>query len=206
VLRFHWRLVKRLPELLWASASRVEKVIGVVSFLLSVFGLTAWFATLLAAWLDTWWPISPLWALLPLAFLFVYGLMKANYEAFQEVDDRKEELEKKLEEKKKRMALRRLLGEAVTRGHLLRAQDPSRHEAEVWGRNTHDLVVDALTVAEAEFLLAGDYPDATTDLTDTQRWMKYRIDRIMKLLEQLHNFDINPNFNPDNYPKDWMSR
>lgn len=188
--RFYWNLVLRLPELLWASASRLEKIIGVVSLGLTVFGVTAW------------WPFSPLWGLVPILLFFTYGLLKANYEAFQKEAQKNEQLredkralEEKLEEKKKRIALRRLLGEAVTRGKLLLDEDPSEHEALEWGYKTHDLVMAALTTAEAEFLLAGP----TTDVSDVQQWMEYRMDQIMQLLQQLHTYDINPDFDP----QDW---
>jgi hypothetical protein len=85
----------------------VDKAISIGTLCLSVFGVT------------TWWPFSPLWALLPLSLLFLYGAMKANYKAFQEIDHKNTRLEAKLTTNAKRVALKDALGMAHKRGQRL---------------------------------------------------------------------------------------
>ncbi len=85
-MRFYWKLILRIPGSLWGSASFLEKTISVSAFCLSVFGVTAW------------WPFSPLWALAPVALLFIYGLMKANYDKFRELERERDALQIRIAE------------------------------------------------------------------------------------------------------------
>lgn len=187
----------RTLALLVRFYKRGDLVIGALALL----GLSGYVALL---------SLAPLrWLVAGVIVLVLYAVALAVYTKFTEVEDRKEELEEKLEERQKRIALRDLLGKAVSRGNELLHEDPTTSEALAWGECTDDLVRDALTAAEAEFLFAGTSEDTVTpisDPTEAQQWIGYRMDRIMKLLQELHNYDINPNFNPDEYPEDWVGR
>jgi hypothetical protein len=210
VARFYWDLVSRLPELLWTSASRWEKIIGVGSLCLSVFGVTAA------------WPFSPLWGLAPILLFFVYGLLKANYQAFREVKDEKRALERKLEERERRKAVKDLLGNAQEEGESLKQGRKDTFNAEIrydeevrmWVNRTYNLINDAFGKAEAqrfisnegytEIELLGYEPPPYVYLGSTQR--KYlippRLKRLHELIPRLHDLDVNPDFDPQN----WINR
>jgi hypothetical protein len=53
-----------------------------------------------------------LWALLPVGLLFLYGLLKANYEQFQVVEEDRNHLQREKTTSAKRVALKEALGEA----------------------------------------------------------------------------------------------
>jgi hypothetical protein len=53
-----------------------------------------------------------LWALLPVGLLFLYGLLKANYEQFQVVEEDRNHLQREKTSNAKRVALKEALGEA----------------------------------------------------------------------------------------------
>ncbi|HSH58871.1 MAG TPA: hypothetical protein VK988_04355 [Acidimicrobiales bacterium] len=90
---FYWRLLRYTPVLLWKAGERVVTAIS-----LGVAALTA----LNREWL-TWTQasaagISPAWGFLPVGLLFLYGLLRANYEAYQRIDRERGALAEKLGE------------------------------------------------------------------------------------------------------------
>ncbi len=148
--RFYGRLARRLPDLLWGSASLLEKITGVVSLCLSVVGVTAW------------WPFSPLWALLPIFLFLLYGLMKANYEAFQKIKAEKDALEKQIETDEKRAAIGEGLADLYYEGITLRAEImDSTDETPVsecnerlleWRRSVADYVEENVSIGKAQYV------------------------------------------------------
>lgn len=191
-------------------------MIGVISFLLSVFGLTAWLATFLATWLSTWWPISPLWALLPLALLFVYGLMKANYEAFRGVEQENERLQSKLALAAKRKAAKDLLGDAMDEGNILRQSHRKNSEEKIkftshqdvvdWVERTHNLIEAAFDKAEARHFMNSDDYKPEKPLP----WREVRVDpyryhviprlrRLDQLIVRASELPLNPDFDPQHW-------
>lgn len=74
---FYWRLLRQAPVLVWRAGDGTLKAFALAVALAG--GLNhAW-----AAWIDSGWQgISPAWGFLPVGLLFVYGLLKANHEAF----------------------------------------------------------------------------------------------------------------------------
>jgi hypothetical protein len=228
VLRFYRDLASRLPDLLWISAGLLEKIIGVVSLCLSVFGVTAW------------WPFSPLWAFLPLVLFVLYGLMKANYEKFQEEEQKRKQveaeiarLEKKLASERKRKAVMDLLGDAQEEGESLKQgktydlkdENPDKEDDELldeyhakrereeraWVNRTYNLIHAAFSKAEAQRFISneglteeemfGRKMRRSFYLTFDQR--KYlipaRLKRLDGVIDRANSLPINPDFDP----QDW---
>ena len=96
----------------------MDKGISVTSLVLTAFGFTPW------------WPFSSLWALLPISLLFIYGLMKANYEAFRKIQAERDRLlaEKQTEEQRATIAvsLQQLYSQGVSlRTAIVNSDDES---------------------------------------------------------------------------------
>ncbi len=79
--RFHWILVRQIPVVLWTAANRWKSIAAFILFLLTLvnrrFG---------GKLVNSWHAISPWWAFLPVGLLFVYGLMRSNYEHFKQME------------------------------------------------------------------------------------------------------------------------
>jgi hypothetical protein len=78
--RFCGRLAWRAPGILWEASK------GWVTFAGVAFLYLGFNRQLADQGLSVFGSVSPLWALLPVGLLFVYGLMKANYEAFMHIE------------------------------------------------------------------------------------------------------------------------
>ncbi len=79
--RFYWVLVCGIPKALY----------NVADLTLSASAVVAFFLTLLNRRLGerlvmSWHAISPWWALLPMGLLFIYGLMRSNYEHYCQLE------------------------------------------------------------------------------------------------------------------------
>jgi hypothetical protein len=170
--------------------------------------------------LISWWMVF--------VALLVFGLMWAVYEKWKGANDRKEELEEKLAEQQKRIAVKDLLGDAQEEGEGLKQgrkytftaevsdeyQAIYDEEVRVWINRTYNLINDALGKAEAqrfisnqgytEIELLGYEPPPYVYLSSTQR--KYlippRLRRLHELTARLHDLDVNPDFDP----QDWTNR
>jgi hypothetical protein len=78
---FYWRLTRRVPAILWTAANISKSVIAFAAFLLLLLN------RYIGGKLLTWWHgISPWWAFLPVGLIFLYGLMKANYERYCQLE------------------------------------------------------------------------------------------------------------------------
>src|SRR5215469_2459892 len=85
--RFYGSLVLRIPSLLYDASDRVVSAVGVVVFV----------ATLLnREWgklsTDGWDGVSPWWAALPVFLLLAYGMLRANYERFEDLERERQAL------------------------------------------------------------------------------------------------------------------
>lgn len=83
MLRFYGSLSLRAIILLFNETDRVLTAVTVLAFLVAFFNREAGKAVTTA-----WEGFDPWWAVAPVAFLVVYGLMKANYERFTMLEDR----------------------------------------------------------------------------------------------------------------------
>jgi hypothetical protein len=159
------------------------------------------------------WPFSSLWGLVPLALLFVYGLSKANYEAFCEVEQKirrieaeKSALQEKLTTAEKRRALKDLLGEAHEDGESL-YQAYDEDNVAVWVTRTRDLIEAALDKSEAQLFLSnrGDLPFTPVDDARTmyvymqEQALGNRLIRLEELTNRLDSLNIRPDFDPHAY-------
>lgn len=199
--RFYWELVKRIPDLLWSSAGRLDKVISVGSLGLTVPGVTPL------------WPFSAAWALLPLAALFVYGLMKANYEAFRAVESRNEASEAQVGTDEKRRAYKESLGTAYREGARLystvfvdevrqryRPIEDVKADVTDWRERVCAFLGGALGAHQAE-LFRGEFGEAKmegTFRTDHVRaWIEDRLRKLERLIEQADSAQLRPGFDPE---------
>jgi hypothetical protein len=95
--RFYWGLVCRIPALLWVAANRWKSIAAFILFFLALFN-----RQLGGRLVTSWHAISLWWAFLPVGILFVYGLMKSNYEHFCQLESN---LNQKLTEQDRRYSV-----------------------------------------------------------------------------------------------------
>jgi len=74
VLRFYFRVLRRFPGVLYGAAG----VVSTLTLLLATAVLA--FNRTLAGHIVGWNGFSPVWAIVPIALVLVYGVAKANYE------------------------------------------------------------------------------------------------------------------------------
>src|SRR5215212_10560973 len=117
--RFHWQKYggRRSWRILIDSATSIEKGRGVVALWGGAFFGLLFLGTPLGDWVMSTWQILPWWVvpvflLASVVFLFVRGLVKANYEDIQEIEGDKTRLKERLASEEKRAALDELLGDA----------------------------------------------------------------------------------------------
>lgn len=75
--RFYWVLVCGIPEALWNAFDLTISASAVVIFLLTLLN-----RRLGERLVMSWHAISPWWSLVPVAMIFIYGLMRSNYEHY----------------------------------------------------------------------------------------------------------------------------
>lgn len=83
MLRFYGKLLRRTPTLLWESAKKWDAVAGVATLCLLGLGVTIEEVP--------WWVVFA-----PIGLLFLYGMLKSNYEEFRGLERRIGELEAEL--------------------------------------------------------------------------------------------------------------
>jgi Ca2+-binding RTX toxin-like protein len=134
--RFCGLLLRKAPTAAIAAADNV-----LLALAIGIAGL-ALFNRPLARAVSSWEGFSPWFAAVPFVLLFVYGLLKANYEAFVTIAEREQATRDQLADAGKRRAVKSLLGGLSERGKILLAlgehlQASSLHE---WDAQTCDLV------------------------------------------------------------------
>ena len=85
--RFYWSLVCRIPALIFSATARVGTLSVMVVFIIVVLN-RQWARFVMQNWMG----FSPWWALIPVGALFIWALLKANFEKFQAVQDEVERL------------------------------------------------------------------------------------------------------------------
>ncbi len=187
----------------------MEKIIGVGSLGLSVFGVTAW------------WPFSPLWGAAPILLFFAYGLLKANYKRFEEIKEQCERLASRVATDEKRIALKDLLGETREEGPRAHARTHETGDWDIlsrWTNETHDLIEAAFGKGEAQLFLSDEgYPthslpgspgnDAWAALAQSnvsarnrrEREIGYRLRRLDSLILRADSLPIRPDFDPQGW-------
>ena len=201
---FYWRLVRRSFPLLWEALKRGDTMASILTAILGVAGLS-WVLQFIPVWV----PVSAF------GFLFVYGLLAANYEEVRKFGDAKQDLESKLATAKKRKAVKDLLGVAVEQGEdlrvILRTEGDSfrlvgKQDVEEWVHRTHDLIEAAFDKGEARrFLDSSDYtPEKTVPYREIRiDPYKYhltpRLQRLNELILRANTLEINPDFDPQSF-------
>lgn len=132
MLRFYGLLAIRAVEVFYKAADHLTTAISIGVFLFSfviLFNESAGKAIV-----STWDGISPWWSLLPLGLLFLYGLARANYQQFQQLESRltaaqseitsqaliNSQLQEKLDERERRKGAFAVLGKQLAEGVALR--------------------------------------------------------------------------------------
>lgn len=97
-VRFYGRLARESPQALWHAASRGQVIFGSIILALAFLNRPA------AKSLGDWEGASPWWGLILLGGLFLLGLLKANHEAFVQVEDAKADAERERDEAQRQLA------------------------------------------------------------------------------------------------------
>ncbi len=137
--------------------------------------------------------LVPWWT--PLVVLVVFGSMWAVYEKWKEANDRKTELEKKLEERQKRRAIKNLLAEAIKEGRRLRTQGKGEQAAlrpavSKWVEDTQELIERAFDKADALYFRGSEIDDGFWPVDECLR-------RLDHLRAQANHVNINPDFDSE---------
>lgn len=212
MLRYYWGLIRRAPMLVW-EASKVWTTLTAVATLYLALSPE------LASWgLGVFGAISPLWALVPVGFLFLFGLLRASYEEFQDTDKKASELEKTVATASKRKTVKDLLAEAVDEGNELRGvYDRKRREIRIghhpgiedWVHRSHDLVEAAFDKGEARHFLSGEgfriegvSPEDNLYLGRDTYSVAVRLWRLDQLIVRANSLEINPEFDPERFARE----
>ena len=102
---------------MWASTDYYLKTTAIVSFLVALLN-----RPIASVVMNTVTGFSPLWALVPVGLFFLFGLMKANHEKFQEVEQERDELEAKNSE----IEAERVQGSGQNQGAVLMVEDEGK--------------------------------------------------------------------------------
>jgi hypothetical protein len=174
------------------------------------------FAVLGVAGLSWILQFIPLWVpASALGLIFIYGLLRANYQEFREVEDAKRNLESKLATARKRKAVKDLLGVAVEQGEDLRVtlrkegdsfRFVSKQDVEEWVHRTRDLIEAAFDKGEARrFLDSSDYkpekplPYREIRIDPYKYHLTPRLQRLNELILRANTLEINPDFDPQRF-------
>jgi hypothetical protein len=79
---YYWALLRRVPGVLWQSWNKA------ITFLAALVAVLALVNREAARDVTNWHGFSPFWALAPFGLLVFYGLLRANYEAFDAIRQR----------------------------------------------------------------------------------------------------------------------
>jgi hypothetical protein len=197
-------LLKRSFPLFWEAVKRGDTIASVLFAVLGVAGLS-WILQFIPLWVPAG----------ALGLIFIYGLLRANYQEFREVEDAKRILEAKLATARKRKAVKDLLGVAVEQGEDLRVtlrkegdsfRFVSKQDVEEWVHRTRDLIEAAFDKGEARrFLDSSDYkPEKPLPYREIRSEpYKYhltpRLQRLNELILRANTLEINPDFEPQRF-------
>jgi hypothetical protein len=175
---------------LWDSARLYVEIAGVYALVVGIIGVS----TL---------TFPPVWALVPIALLFLYGLMKVNYEEFRNIERVRDELRKGETTRKKRIELKDALANSSEEGQRLYASDPTAEAAEEWVNDTADLIRAALGDGEVHvFVSAPGITLHSGNKTHQQLWIEGRLHRLSELIARVDSLDLHPDFDP----QDWTNQ
>jgi hypothetical protein len=196
MLRFYWSTVRRLHVILWTATDRYVTGLGIGSAVLTFFSpelaQVSWISVpALSRW----------WALLPLGVLFLYGMLRANYEAFKKIENRNADLEAKLVSVEKRRTTLDLLGRYHAKGQELARDNPrveempeaTAEEISEWGQGVYRLIRAAYGSGRAEIFLSGK------DRGYIEVWLQERLAQLVRLMEQTSEMDLRPDFDPEDF-------
>ena len=197
-------MLKRSFPLFWDAVKRGDTIASVLFAVLGVAGLS-WILQFIPLWVPAG----------ALGLIFMYGLLRANYQEFREVEDAKRNLESKLATARKRKAVKDLLGVAVEQGEdlhvTLRKEGDSfrfvsEQDVKEWVHRTRDLIEAAFDKAEARrFLDSSDYkpekplPYREIRIDPYKYHLTPRLQRLNELILRANTLEINPDFDPQSF-------
>jgi hypothetical protein len=201
VRRFYGRLARRAFPLFWEALKQGDTIASLLTAVFGLAGLT-WVLQLIPLWVPLGTFVS----------LFVYGVLRANYEEFRTVEYAKHDLESKLATAEKRKAVKDLLGIAVQQGEDLRVQVRregseikliGQQDVEDWVHRTHDLIEAAFDKGEARrFLDSSDYKPETPvpyreiRVDPYKYYLEPRLQRLNELIVRANGLEVSPDFDP----------
>ena len=195
---FYWQLAKRSFPLFWDTLKQGDAIAGVLTSLFGIAGLT-WVLQLIPWWV----PVGAF------SFLFLYGLLKANFETFQQVEaarkeaqDEKERLQKRLTTHEKRAEIKRAMAQAALEGELLHNGKPTKEQAQSWANRVAVMIWDALDAGEVR-LFYNDFDasvNTVAEESEEKQAIRRRLKRLHELIPEVNSLDVNPDFDV----RDWI--
>ena len=193
------RLVKRSLPLSWDALKQGDAIAGVLTSVFGVAGLS-W----VLQFIPWWVPVGAF------GLLFLYGLLKANFEQFQQIERKLDEerraneaLKEKLTTTERRKALKKALSSAADEGERLHIAMPTVEQAEAWAGRVRLMIALALDTGEMR-LFDREY-GATTVNSQTnrkdKRYIRRRLQHLHELIPRVELLDVNPDF----VASDWIA-
>lgn len=199
-------MVLRIPASLWEASKGWTTFVGILAlYLAATPKLQEWGLSLFGN-------ISPLWALAPVGFLFLLGLMRAPFEEYQRLQEEKEGIERRLATDEKQVALKDLLGIAYENGIEVSGGGVSKEDRQRWVDETQRLIEAAFGKGQAQIFLINSgityenlfgytpsNPLAQVIPSSDVAWIPARLRRLDELIASADSLPMRPDFNP----RDW---
>lgn len=172
--------------LLWRSLAGLDKVTGAMTLAFSAIGIGAW-QQLLPWWLP----------FVAFGFLLFYGFLKSNYEEYLVVEGERNWLLEGRANTEKRIAVKNLLAEAADQAEALKSPVTDPQDIMAWVQNTHDLIEAAFDKGAARSFIS----DKSSNIyrPPNPYALGVRLKRLDELIDRANSFEINPNFDPQNW-------
>lgn len=144
--------------------------------------------------------------LVPIGILFLYGLLRANYERFQELEADRDKIAAERDaaisqgrNEEMRTAVESRLGSLREEGEGLRSS--GYEDIEAWTSKTKNFIEAAFGTGRAQLFLSNAGYTASEDvqgfvLRPEEVWLEFRLRRLDELIAQSDALAISPNFNP----------
>ena len=140
MFRYYLRILRDAAHLLWSSAIWVEETIAAIFFLILMFNEP------LGKKMLSWevGRIDATWALLPIGLLFLYALLRANYAQFATIEQARDQLKARVDQRTIRQRVLKRLAERKTALVNLRTKRPDESELESWLEEMGSIVLGAI--------------------------------------------------------------
>jgi hypothetical protein len=201
VRHFYWRLVKRSLPLFWDTLKRGDAIASVLASVFGIAGLT-WVLQLIPLWV----PVGAF------ALLFLYGLLRANYEEFERVEHKYDKerratraLERKWANEERRRTFKNALAAASDEGErLLQIDNLTDEQGHDWAIRVGIMIALGLDQGEWRLYFSGHAlaPTAIQGDSEAKQLINRRLQRLYDLVLRIDRDKLQ--VPSDFHSRDWV--